>query len=183
MRDFKGGIQKGTSASTEQSKALDGDVKSVAKKIALTTTKVFYEFGNNNKGKKPHIVQKNRLPEFIEKGFEIGCEPDGGMWFSSDRSNKERKLLFVFEAKHQQDRGNAIERWCKNHDLCHALNPDVTYVTFATGLGAKEGGVLRRFGSSMKTAFGEGIIFHYSENGFSEEQIYDIMIKTMGLDK
>ena len=79
------------------------------------------------------VLQKRLLPSQIPGGIG-GCEPDGGAWFYQD------KLIAVFEAKKQQDSGNAIERWFKNNYICRLINPQVSYVTFATGEGAYEGG-------------------------------------------
>ncbi len=178
----KGGIQKGTTASTKESIELDTSVKKIAQSLAKTNKKFFYEAGHSNRGSKPETIERNSLPEFNEMGFTLGCMPDGGMWFTGSRGTDGRALKYVFEAKHQQDAGNAIERWTKNYVLCKSISPDVVYVTFASGEGARPGGVLQKFGDSMKAAFGNNVVFHYSVDGFTPESILKIMSDTMGLN-
>lgn len=58
------------------------------------------------------------------------CEPDGGPWFFRN------ELIATFEAKHQGDEGNAVERIYKNNVICREINPNVSCVSFITGLGA-----------------------------------------------
>ena len=139
------GIQKGTEAGSEESKQLDGDVKVIAEVIAKAQTHYFYEFGHKNMISERFsdaVKQAASLPELAEMGITVGCVPDGGMWFSGNRSVPKRKLVAGFEAKHQQDGGNAIERWCKNYMLCKGMNPNVKYITFMSGPGAMPNGVL-----------------------------------------
>lgn len=184
-----GGIQKGTEAGSVESKQLDGDVKVVAEAIAQCLKakpqpQYFYEFGHQNytgsNFSKKTIVE-NALPEFVERGITVGCVPDGGMWFDGPR-NQPRTLKVAFEAKHQQDGGNAIERWGKNYLLCYRLSPDVKYITFMTGAGATPGGVLHKFGTSMSAINGPNCIFYYEPDGFTREGIFNIMVSTLGLD-
>jgi hypothetical protein len=103
------------------------------------------------------------------------------MWFDGPRSQP-RILKVAFEAKHQQDGGNAIERWGKNYNICNRLSPEVKYVTFMTGAGATPGGVLHKFGVSMSALNGPNCIFYYAPDGFSKEGIFNIMISTLGVD-
>jgi hypothetical protein len=184
-----GGIQKGTEAGSIESKQLDGDVKSVAEAIAQylkikNHTQYFYEFGHQNytgANFSKKTISENALPELAERGVTVGCVPDGGMWFDGPRSQP-RTLKVAFEAKYQQDGGNAIERWGKNYLLCYRLSPDVKYVTFMTGAGATPGGVLHKFGTSMSAMNGPNCIFYYSPNGFTQEGICNIMASALGLD-
>lgn len=167
-----GGIQAGTEAGSAESKKLDGDVKNVALAIAAFQEKYCFELGH----------QKNKvLPECHNMNITLGCVPDGGMWFNGSRGQP-RTLKAVFEAKHQQDGGNAIERWCKNYLICYRLNPDVKYVTFMTGEGARPEGVLYEFGQTMRNINGDNCIFYYQEQGFTQQEIFNIMIGILGLD-
>jgi hypothetical protein len=167
-----GGIQVGSEAGSVESKQLDGDVKNIAMAIAVFQEKYCFELGH----------QKNKiLPECHKMNVTLGCVPDGGMWFDGSR-NQPRTVKAVFEAKHQQDGGNAIERWCKNYLICYRLNPDVKYITFMTGEGAQPGGVLYEFGQTMRAINGDNCIFYYQPAGFTEEEIFNIMIGILGLD-
>lgn len=180
-----GGIQKGTEAGSAESKQLDGDVKVIAEAIAQVQKKYFYESGHRSldetKNFSKQTVLEASIPEIREKNVRLGCMPDGGMWFNGPRTQP-RALKVAFEAKHQQDGGNAIERWSKNYLICNTIWPDCKYVTFMTGGGAKVGGVLHDFGTSMANLRGENCIFFYAENGFSQEGIFNIMISVLGLD-
>jgi hypothetical protein len=71
-----------------------------------------------------------------ESRWTTPCEPDGGAWYYRG------SLIAVFEAKKQQNAGNAIERWYKNMYLCRKINPEVSYVTFCRGEGACKEGVI-----------------------------------------
>lgn len=185
-----GGIQLGTQAGSIESKRLDGDIKRVAEAIAQSIEKYnitnapYFEKGHKNLVAESFSEEKRKasaLPELVEMGISLGCMPDGGMWFDGDRSKTNRKLLAVFEAKHQQDGGNAIERWCKNYMLSKGINPDMTYHTLMTGEGAQLGGVLDKFANSMTAANGEHCVFHKSVDGFSEEEIFDIMVNALNI--
>lgn len=177
------GIQKGTEASSMESKRLDGDVKVVAEALSQAQTTYFYETGHRNLGAavSPHKITEGALPEFRARGITLGCIPDGGMWFDHPRGQP-RSLRVAFEAKHQGDGGNAIERWCKNYLLCHRLWPDMTYVTFMTGEGARTGGVLHEFGKSMTAINGQNCVFYYAPDGYSQEGIFNVMTSVLGLD-
>ncbi len=178
-----GGIQKGTEAGSAESKQLDGDVKIIAEAIAQAQIKYHYESGHKNlRGSfSKQKIDEGALPEFRDKGITLGCIPDGGMWFDGPR-NRPRSLRVAFEAKHQGDGGNAIERWCKNYLLCNRLWPDMMYVTFMTGEGAKNGGVLHEFGKSMTAVNGPNCVFYYSPDGFTQEGIFNVMRSVLDLD-
>jgi len=184
-----GGIQVGTEAGSVESKQLDGDVKTIAEAIAQylrikNHEQYFYESGHkvyNETTAKKKTISENAIPELTQKGVRIGCVPDGGMWFDGPR-NQPRVLKVAFEAKHQQDGGNAIERWCKNHDLCSSISSDLTYITFMTGAGAVPGGVLHDFGETMRAIHGPNRVFYYAPDGFSKEDIFNIMRSTLGLN-
>jgi hypothetical protein len=180
-----GGIQVGTEAGGIESKQLDGDVKLVSEAIAKRITKdLHYEQGHKNmlaEGFSEETRDRNALPELAKLGITSGCMPDGGMWFTGNREDSTRKLVAVFEAKHQQDGGNAIERWATNYLLCRRINSDVVYVTFMTGEGAKKGGVLHTYGTDMSIVNGENCRFHFSPNGFSRETIFEVMKSALNL--
>jgi hypothetical protein len=179
-----GGIQKGTEAGSVESKLLDGDVRIIAEAIARAQNTYCYERGHRNLLNErfgDDVRSQAQLPEIQSRGITIGCVPDGGMWFDGDRKTQGRQLKVVFEAKHQQNGGNAIERWATNHAVCSAINPEASYVTFATGGGAVKGGVLHSYGESMRAIY-PNTKWHYSEQGFTQEQICTIMTSELGLD-
>jgi hypothetical protein len=179
-----GGIQKGTEAGSAESKQLDGDVKVIAEAIAQAQNRYYYESGHRcldeTKNFSHQTVIEAAIPEMRERKIRTGCMPDGGMWFDAPR-NQTRSLQVAFEAKHQQDGGNAIERWCKNYLLCNRLWPDAKYVTFMTGEGARVGGVLHAFGETMSAVNGPNCIFYYSPAGFSQEDIFSVMNSVLDL--
>lgn len=176
------GIQPGTEAGSQESKQLDGSVRRVAEAISRVQTQYYYESGHRNLGDTylTETRERAQLPELAQRGIRSGCVPDGGMWFTGDRNDSKRKLVAVFEAKHQQDGGNAQERWATNRAICQSINPRAVYVTFATGEGAQPGGVLHTYGGDMTQVF-PNTEWIYSPDGFSEEQIFEIMISRLGL--
>lgn len=156
----KGGIQKGQVATDAAAAKIDKDLKDIRDELVLEMV----EHG---------ITMKKRL----EKSTTITpCEPDGGAWFYED------KLIAVFEAKKQQDRGNAIERWYKNNYRCRMLNENLSYVTWARGEGAYPKGAI---GQALDVGHdGEWDIYRpgknscwLSKDGFSKEEIKNKMIQ------
>lgn len=86
-----------------------------------------------------NFTYKKKLnPDEIPGGFGA-CEPDGGI------HNGENDVL-VLEAKHQQDAGNAIDRWHKNNRMIHKVYREkrVLYVTICSGSGAKKNGAISK---------------------------------------
>jgi len=119
---MKGGIQPGTTATSDESARLDNQVK-VASNTAFEYYSKIYDLKFQAK------LTKKQIP------YGIGAlSPDGGIWFYQD------KPIMMIEAKHQGALGNAIERWYKNMYIARVINPNITYLTFATGLGVKQGG-------------------------------------------
>ena len=120
---FKGGIQNGTVATDARARKMDNYCKELRESV-------FANFKSEDL-----TVQKKLNQNQIPGGIGA-CEPDGGAWFYKGI------LIAVFEGKKQQNRGNAIERWFKNNFICRSINPQVSYVTFATGGGAKANGTI-----------------------------------------
>ena len=122
---FRGGIQTGTVATDARARMMDNHCKELREEISETLTPIFEGLEVQKK------LEQNQIP-----GGVGACEPDGGAWFYNGI------LIAVFEGKKQQNRGNAIERWFKNNFICRSINPQVSYVTFATGGGAKANGTI-----------------------------------------
>ena len=123
MSNKRGG--KGAVASTAESIYLDTLLKETSQEISK---------GN------PHYTfsSKVRFDQEDRMGTINYILPDGGSFYVGG------KLLAVFEAKKQGDKGNAIERWYKNHNFCRDfVNKDISYVTFCSGY-VKEDGPLYR---------------------------------------
>jgi len=122
-KTFNGGIQKGTVATDARARKLDNYCKELRESV-------FKNF------KSLELRVQKKLDQSQIPGGIGACEPDGGAWFYKGI------LIAVFEGKKQQNRGNAIERWFKNNFICRSINPQVSYVTFATGEGAKADGTI-----------------------------------------
>ena len=122
-KTFNGGIQKGTVATDARARKLDNYCKELRESV-------FANF------KSEELTVQKKLNQNQIPGGIGACEPDGGAWFYKGI------LIAVFEGKKQQNRGNAIERWFKNNFICRSINPQVSYVTFATGEGAKADGTI-----------------------------------------
>jgi len=158
-----GGIQKGTTAYDADSKLLDKTIKSAVSKVKEKVSDDFVVYKRLNKKQKEEL--------FGEDCF--GFAPDGGVWFLKN------KLVAVFEAKKQNEGGNANERWWDNATTASHINKKVVYVTYCIGRGAKENKCLYKMGRKANIVYGDNFKFFYNEKGFSEEFIINSMVKTL----
>tara|TARA_R110000824_G_scaffold366_4_gene2636 strand:+ start:101 stop:616 length:516 start_codon:yes stop_codon:yes gene_type:complete len=155
------GIQPGTTAWDERSLKLDKQVKSASK--------VVFE---KMQEKYPELEYLNKLPKNMILDAVGACQPDGGVWLYKGR------VVAAFEAKKQNDRGNAIERWYKNFFLLKEVNKRVPYITFAIGAGAQEGKpIWKALYSVMKGQFNQirphGPSCFLKPEGFTAKEIED----------
>ena len=164
---FNGGIQNGMVATDARARKLDEQCKHLKDDVFAALSQQYPELTLQKK------LRKDQIP-----GGMGACEPDGGAWFYKG------KLIAVFEGKKQQDRGNAIERWFKNNFICRKINPDVSYVTFCTGEGAYEGGVIWKalnvahLGGMNQCNPGDNSAF-MDTDCFTKEFINDIMVEVV----
>ena len=167
---FKGGIQRGTTAFDEQSKAMDDNAKSAMFHVANILSSTY-----------PDLIVQSKLDQSQIPGGIGSCAPDGGVWFYKG------ELIACFESKKQNDKGNAIERWYKNNFIVRAINPTATYVTFASGTGVTAGNPIHRilhiahqglFGVMGEVQVGVNNL-HCKVDGFSVDEMSDIMIETI----
>jgi len=123
----------GKQSQTDQSTALDNAVKRVASGVFETLKLII-----------PYLTW-----EAWYKGdsYNVGCRPDAGLFYYKGI------LIVSGEGKHQQDSGNAIERWFKNERILRKVEPNVTFITFASGSGAYEKG---RIGKILRSAHPNG---------------------------
>jgi len=162
------GIQLGQVATDAAAAALDNQCKTIACKVFKTLSE---RYGDRIK------LQKKLTTAQIPGGIGA-CAPDGSLWFWDG------KLVATFEAKKQQNRGNAIERWFKNNFICRAVNPDVSYVTFACGEGAKIGGVIHKalavaHPAGFDTYIAKGNSCWMKPEGFTDEDIEMYMMNVL----
>jgi len=158
--DFKGGIQRGTTAFDEESKRLDKCLKECKDEISMDGYTVVTQFDYDMKIK------------YVGDDC-FGFAPDGGAWFKGDT------LVAVFEAKKQGEGGNAYERWWDNAMTAKFINPDVKYITFCSGAGAEEGKCLDKLRRKAKIMMGENFVCYNKVEGFTKQEVYDIMEKTL----
>lgn len=170
-----GGIQPGTTASSEKSIKLDNQVKEISQELAKeVSSKYIYVSGH---------TKKNRIFE----GIYTGCVPDGGIWL--DQTGKVRA---AFEAKYQKGGGNAIERHGKNSMILETFRGETfQYVTFCTGGGAAANNPVEEYAKTMlfcknasdcrelNVLHPDGYSFFLSEEGFTKEEIKEIMKKVL----
>jgi hypothetical protein len=119
---FKGGIQKGTSATSSASTSTEKVLKSSVQKVKNSLPGVIW---------KPEI-KGPQLEKFfgIEGANLSGIRPDGGVWVNQP----DGQILCAAEAKKQGVKGNAIERWYKNFTVLNSLGAYV-YLTICIGDG------------------------------------------------
>ena len=168
--NLKGGIQSGTVAFDEQSRAMDDNAKAAMIRVAEQLKDVF-----------PGLVVQKKLDQSQIPGGTGSCAPDGGVWFYMG------VLIAAFESKKQGDRGNAIERWFKNNFIIRAINPTATYVTFASGAGVVAGNPIHRilhiahqglYGVMNEVQIGTNNL-HSKVEGFDVDEMSNIMIETI----
>tara|TARA_Y100000114_G_C11749444_1_gene323436 strand:+ start:1018 stop:1533 length:516 start_codon:yes stop_codon:yes gene_type:complete len=162
-KGFNGGIQAGTTAFDEESKALDKHMKVARDRLApefpdLTMVKMF-----DNEHKEKYLG-----------GNLTGFAPDGGAWFDANGN-----LVAAFEGKKQNLRGNAYERWFKNAGVAKVCNEDVTYVTLCTGKGAQRGECLDKLRKLGKLLFTPKYKFFMKPEGMTYYEVEDIMRSTL----
>lgn len=168
--NFKGGIQAGTSAYDDASKAMDVDCKEASKYLEAELNLLGYTY-------KAKIDKKIKQ----QHNIFVGCAPDGGAWF-----DKNGKLVVVCEGKKQGTRGNAIERWNKNYMLATRINPDVRYVTFGRGKGFDDNQYCHRFaktfmnpGQEFNKLYPTGQSWFVKVEGFTRAELVDIIRKAV----
>jgi hypothetical protein len=107
------------------------------------------------------------------KGKKCGCQPDGGIVFYKNTP------ILAIEAKKQNSKGNAIERWFKNYYILTKLNSEVTYITFATGSGCFSNGpvesTLRLVHEEYNKFYLRGASCFFIDKSFDKEQILKIV--------
>jgi hypothetical protein len=169
MSNHRGG--RGDRATTQQSKSTEQSIRKVCKDLA----------------KKHGLVHK---PSYSHSDFGTtpsgrpGCiQPDGG-FFLDNRGN----FILAVEAKHQGPRGNAIERWYKNHYCLRKYIPKISYLTFGSGCISLEEGRFRPFRSLVPAHIGNsGKIGSFSPQGnslflkesWTEEEVLSIVEKSL----
>jgi len=152
---MKGGIQPGTTAWTEESKLLDASLRDIAKLLVEEYPQLKVVFRHS------HDLKVKLVGEDC-----FGFAPDGGAWYTEDDT-----LLAVFEAKHQQNGGNAQERWWDNACTARHINDEVRYHTFCSGLGCTQGAPLERLSRKARLMLGEGYTFSLSQGGHTTADI------------
>jgi hypothetical protein len=163
-----GGIQPGTVAMDKDARTLDKHCKSQAEVLRESLVPRY-------EGRL--TAQVKLRSEQIPNG-KGACQPDGLAWFWDG------ELIAVFEAKKQQNRGNAIERWYKNNYICRKASSNVSYVTFAIGAGAYENGTI---GCALSPAHDAGFDVYVpggnscfmNKSGFTESEVRAIMLSTI----
>jgi hypothetical protein len=167
---FRGGIQLGTTAFDALSKKMDNNAKKAAQ-VAFELLQVKY----------PELTFQKKLNKSQIPGGIGSCAPDGGVWFYNGR------VIAVFESKKQNDKGNAIERWYKNHFIIRAISATATYVTFASGKGVIVGNPIHRIlhithhgvYGTINEVKAQCNNLHCNTDGFSVEEMVSLIEQTI----
>ena len=123
---FKGGIQFGGSAHSDESVGTERLVRDAVQSIQIGD-EVSWTSG----------VSGGELSDLLGVKIEesesslAGAYPDGGIFWHAGHPGK---VLCVAEAKKQGENGNAIERWFKNYSIMRRLGCEI-YLTVCTGDG------------------------------------------------
>jgi hypothetical protein len=166
------GIQLGQNVTDEQAKTNDNLLKIIAKDLEKELNI-------------PGLSFQIKLNKDQIKSKVGACQPDGGIWFYNE------KPICFFESKKQNNGGNAIERWYKNHWVLSRINPNILSGTFCVGGGAKKGGVIwKTLHEACEGNFDclqNGNSVFLSEQGFNhsfvKDKIKEIILMSIGYNK
>lgn len=156
---------RGDLATTEESKKLDSGVKVTSEKIATWF--------------KEHFIRRYILSEseWIKYYGEKcgGFKPDGGFWIDKNTG----KVVAVFEAKKEDEGGNAHERWGDNAMTASVMNTDCIYHTFTMGFQKKWKDKAKKSYVEFNNRNLLNTRWSYSEDGYSDEEIEKVMVDTL----
>ena len=158
---------RGDLATTEESKNLDSKMKQAYKQLKEEFSGVFDVHSK---------ISKNKWIEYFGiKPEEIGCEPDGGLWYLNGT------LVAVFEGKYQGQRGNADERWYKNAAIFEKIfkwyNIKGIYYTLSSGYACR--GKWRGNEILSNKIFDMDCRWVLKEDNFTYDEILDYMRNTL----
>lgn len=120
---YNGGVQNGTSATTEYSRDTEKALREIVERHFKQVEGLKWIPGLSAKELEVLLGFQN------PSGLISGLSPDGGIW------TKNGIPVIAAEAKKQGVGGNAIERWYKNWSTLRTVNPDILYLTFCRGEG------------------------------------------------
>ena len=156
---------RGDLATTDSSRDIDEKCSGASKEVA----KYFKE----------HFIRRYQLSpsEWIRYYGEHcgGFRPDGGFWILK----KTGKIVAAFEAKKEDEGGNANERWNDNPLTASVINSDCIYHTFARGYVPKW---INRQKKSFKEFNERGLLdtrWSINADGFTREEIQNTMISVL----
>lgn len=135
------GIQPGQVAWSQSSRKLHGSTETVTRAVVARWQKIDPNINWKKKLSGEELIRYSRL-DIDPDSFKLnGVAPDGGVILYECRE-RGTVPLFSIEAKEQQDRGNAIERWFKNYTALRIISPSMSYVTLCSGEGAHANGAI-----------------------------------------
>lgn len=146
--------------------------------IKSVSTDVYNKCKSNGVGNRLELktkIEKKDIPYGT-----MGFMPDGYVWLIDGIPE------LAIECKEQNSPGTAIERWYKNNYIARLINPTITYLTFASGLGCMFDGTI------YKTLYpahkGKYNVIRLRENmaylsckGHTYSEVYSIIYQTVTL--
>ena len=128
---------------------------------------------------KEHFIKQYQLSpsQWIEYYGEWcgGFRPDGGFWIFK----KTGLVVAAFEAKKEDEGGNANERWNDNANTASVMNTNMKYHTFARGYIPKW---IKREKKSFKEYNQRNLLdtrWSIKAEGFTREEMKNVMINTL----
>jgi hypothetical protein len=185
------GIAPGTTATSPASSTLEKSTKEASKLVFDNLKHDFPRLTWRPKLTPEEIIQYSGYTD-VDPSVINGIMPDGGV-FLYDHESLGMTPLFATEAKHQGRQGNAIERWFKNYNVVSGFGIYTGYITFCSGAGAVDNGVITKtlnnaFLSCSRTIhrakmrdwnrlYMDGPSLYASEFGFTTSQMYSVIME------
>lgn len=156
-------------------------IEGIAKKMDSCMKELRDEFSEELEDKGFVVHNILHYDEMRRYGMTLRIMPDGGLWYKNGR------LVAAFEVKTQGKGGNAIERWSHMKDTVRRLNPGARFVTFGSREGFIEGEKCHKFAQHHlgelnrvpNHLYNDGISWFINDQGFSRDEIRDIMYKAI----
>lgn len=150
---FNGGVQVGTSATSEISRGLERILQIEQRKFIPNLDTELYRYVKGLNGEEYKTLVGSGLVNPV-----AGMSPDGGIFLHADSGVPK----YMGECKKQGLYGNAIERWAKNASMANRAGVE-RYTTYCLGEGFYDGGTAQNQLASILVSLDPGMTDIWNE--------------------